>query len=111
VWSADLRLVPAAPLDGPVALAGPDPSWGPAAADLVAGIRAALGPVAVVVAHAGSTSVPALPAKPILDLVLGVPDPTDEASYVPALEALGTSCTRASRSGTSTGCSAAANRP
>jgi GrpB-like predicted nucleotidyltransferase (UPF0157 family) len=28
-------------------------------------------------------------AKPILDIVLGVPDPTAEDAYVPALEALG----------------------
>ena len=76
-------------LDASVHLAEPDPQWQVAGAALVEQIRVALGPVAVVVAHAGSTSVPALAAKPVVDVVLGVPDPTDEATYVPALEALG----------------------
>jgi GrpB-like predicted nucleotidyltransferase (UPF0157 family) len=39
--------------------------------------------------HAGSTSVPGLAAKPIIDIVLGVADPADEASYVPPMEAGG----------------------
>jgi predicted kinase len=33
--------------------------------------------------------VPDLPAKPVIDLVLAVDDPADEASYVPPLEAIG----------------------
>ena len=37
----------------------------------------------------GSTSVPGLPAKPILDVLLQVPDSADESSYVPALLRLG----------------------
>ena len=32
---------------------------------------------------------PGLPAKPIIDIDLAVADPTDEAAYVPDLEALG----------------------
>ncbi len=39
--------------------------------------------------HVGSTSVPTLPAKPIIDLVLEVPDSADEPSYLPDLEAAG----------------------
>ena len=76
-------------LDATVHLAEPDPGWPETGARLVRQVREALGPVAVVVAHAGSTSVPGLAAKPVIDLVLGVPDPTDEATYVPALEGLG----------------------
>ena len=76
-------------LDGPVTLADPDDQWPVTAAALCDAIRSALGEVAVVVAHAGSTSVPGLPAKPILDLLLGVPDPADEAAYVPQLEGVG----------------------
>jgi GrpB-like predicted nucleotidyltransferase (UPF0157 family) len=45
--------------------------------------------VAVVVEHVGSTSVPGLAAKPVLDVLLLVPDPSDEAAYVPQLEAAG----------------------
>ena len=39
--------------------------------------------------HAGSTSVPGLPAKPIIDIVLEVPDSADEPAYRPDLEAAG----------------------
>jgi len=76
-------------LDSTVHLAEPDPRWSETGAGLVREVRETLGPLAVVVAHAGSTSVPGLAAKPVVDLVLGVPDPTDEATYVPALEGLG----------------------
>jgi GrpB-like predicted nucleotidyltransferase (UPF0157 family)/predicted enzyme related to lactoylglutathione lyase len=89
VYSNDAYVVERPRLDGQVELADPDPGWSPAAADLLRGIRGALGWTALVLAHAGSTSVPGLPAKPVLDLVLGVPDPADEDSYVPALEQLG----------------------
>ena len=49
-------------------------------------IRTALGTRALLLEHAGSTSVPGLVAKPIIDVVLAVPDSTDEDDYVPALE-------------------------
>lgn len=52
-------------------------------------IRAALGDRALLVEHAGSTSVPGLPAKPIVDIVLVVSDSSDEDAYVPRLEAAG----------------------
>jgi GrpB-like predicted nucleotidyltransferase (UPF0157 family) len=41
------------------------------------------------VEHVGSTSVPGLVAKPIIDILLAVANSADEASYVPALEAAG----------------------
>jgi GrpB-like predicted nucleotidyltransferase (UPF0157 family) len=50
-------------------------------------IREALGEGAREVVHVGSTSVPGLGAKPIVDVNLLVDDPSDEQSYVPALEA------------------------
>ena len=75
--------------DGPVLLADPDPGWAASGARLAAEVRAALGPVAMLVEHVGSTSVPGLVAKPVIDLVLAVPDPTDEVAYVDALAALG----------------------
>ena len=46
-------------------------------------------PVALDVRHIGSTSVPGLAAKPVVDVLLTVPDVADEPSYLPALEALG----------------------
>jgi len=56
---------------------------------VAARIKQALGSVAVVVEHVGSTSVPGLAAKPFLDVLLLVPEPSDEAAYVPGLEAAG----------------------
>lgn len=52
-------------------------------------IHAALGPRALAVEHVGSTSVPGLPAKPIIDIDLTVADSADEEAYVPALENAG----------------------
>jgi GrpB-like predicted nucleotidyltransferase (UPF0157 family) len=49
----------------------------------------ALGERVVNLEHVGSTSVPGLPAKPIIDMVLEVADSSDEAAYVPDLEAAG----------------------
>jgi GrpB-like predicted nucleotidyltransferase (UPF0157 family) len=74
---------------GPIYLAPADPMWQRQYAEVAARIRQALGPVAVVVEHVGSTSVPGLAAKPFLDVLLLVPDPGDESAYVPQLEAAG----------------------
>ncbi len=52
-------------------------------------IVAALGTAAVRIDHVGSTAVPGLAAKPILDIDVSVVDVEDESSYVPALEAAG----------------------
>lgn len=67
----------------------PNPAWPQTFAALKALIVDALGPTAVVVEHTGSTSVPGLPAKDVIDIDLTVPDPTDEAAYVARLEAAG----------------------
>ena len=52
-------------------------------------VREALGDAALEIHHVGSTSVPGLPAKPVIDADLVVTDPADETAYVPALEAAG----------------------
>ncbi|WP_224241592.1 LamG-like jellyroll fold domain-containing protein [Hyalangium gracile] len=52
-------------------------------------IRAALGDRALMIEHAGSTSVPGLMAKPIIDIIVAVANSADESTYVPALEAAG----------------------
>ena len=65
-----------------------DPSWPAAFEKVAARVRAALGEDAEV-QHVGSTSVPGLHAKPVIDIDLTVADPRDEDAYVPALEAEG----------------------
>lgn len=66
-----------------------DPGW-PATYDLLRDrIEGALGEVVLGIEHVGSTSVPGLAAKPVIDIDLTVADPADEGSYVPALEAIG----------------------
>ena len=52
-------------------------------------IQGALGARALSIDHVGSTSVPGLAAKPIIDIALTVADSTNEAAYVPDLEAAG----------------------
>jgi GrpB-like predicted nucleotidyltransferase (UPF0157 family) len=52
-------------------------------------IREALGEAARQVEHIGSTAVPGLAAKPIVDILLVVDDPADEASYLPELQTAG----------------------
>jgi len=50
---------------------------------------AALGAAAVRIDHVGSTSVPGLAAKPVIDVQVSVSDLGDEESYVPATESAG----------------------
>jgi GrpB-like predicted nucleotidyltransferase (UPF0157 family) len=52
-------------------------------------IAKALGETALRIEHIGSTSVPGLAAKPIVDILLVVENSGDEASYLPPLEAAG----------------------
>jgi GrpB-like predicted nucleotidyltransferase (UPF0157 family)/RimJ/RimL family protein N-acetyltransferase len=52
-------------------------------------LRAVLGERVVRVAHVGSTAVPGLAAKPIVDIALEVADTRDEPAYAPDLEAAG----------------------
>ncbi|WEO76380.1 GrpB family protein [Cryobacterium sp. SO2] len=66
-----------------------DEAWPAQAKALIDSIRAAVGPVALAVHHIGSTSVPGLAAKPILDLLLVVADVTAEDGYVGPLEQAG----------------------
>ena len=52
-------------------------------------LHEALGDLIVTIEHVGSTSVPGLAAKPIIDIDLVVEDTRDESRYVPTLEKLG----------------------
>jgi GrpB-like predicted nucleotidyltransferase (UPF0157 family) len=77
------------PHNAQIHLAPYDPMWPAQYAAEAAKIRTALGEVALVLEHVGSTSIPGLPAKPIIDILLAVANSADEASYVPALTAQG----------------------
>lgn len=52
-------------------------------------IRETLVDVALRIEHIGSTSVPGLAAKPIIDILLVIADPKNEARYLPALQEAG----------------------
>ena len=73
----------------PVEVVPPNPAWAEVFNTLKDRIVAALGDTAVAVNHAGSTSVPDLPAKDIIDIDLVVKDSADEAAYVDKLEQAG----------------------
>ena len=77
------------PLNAQIYLAPYDPDWPAQYAAEAAKIRAAIGHRAIALEHVGSTSIPGMPAKPIIDIVLCVADSADEDAYVPALTAQG----------------------
>ena len=70
-------------------LAAPNPLWGRAFEEEAARIRAAAGPDVLAIEHYGSTSVPGLRAKPIIDLLVGVADLSVADRHAPAMLALG----------------------
>ena len=70
-------------------LAAPNPLWGRAFEEEAARIRAAAGPDVLAIEHYGSTSVPGLCAKPIIDLLVGVADLSLADRHAPAMLALG----------------------
>jgi GrpB-like predicted nucleotidyltransferase (UPF0157 family) len=76
------------PLNKTIDLEPYNPAWPRWYESLERQIREALGTTALMIEHVGSTSVPGLSAKPVIDMVLAVPDSADEASYVPPLERL-----------------------
>jgi GrpB-like predicted nucleotidyltransferase (UPF0157 family) len=77
------------PLSGPILLVDYNPEWPHRFEAQAAKIRSALGCRAWLVEHTGSTSVPGLLAKPVIDILLAVDDSAQEAEYVPALERAG----------------------
>ena len=77
------------PPAAPIAVVEYDAAW-PTVFEVLAGrVRDALGDRVLGLEHVGSTSVPGLAAKPVIDIDLTVVDSSDEAAYVPALEAMG----------------------
>jgi GrpB-like predicted nucleotidyltransferase (UPF0157 family) len=65
-----------------------DPLWPEVFGREADRVRSLLGCQALRIEH-GSTSVPGLAAKPIIDILLVVADSSDEPAYVPILESAG----------------------
>lgn len=78
-----------APLTGPIQIVNYDPAWPQLFEREAERVRAVLGDQALLIEHVGSTSVPGLAAKPLIDMLLVIPDSADESTYVPAMESAG----------------------
>jgi GrpB-like predicted nucleotidyltransferase (UPF0157 family) len=77
------------PLERPIEIVEYDPDWPAWFAAEERQIRAVLRDRVLLLEHVGSTSVPGLPAKPLIDIAMEVADTADEPAYVPDLEAAG----------------------
>ena len=73
----------------PVAIVAYDPLWPSRFAAWRDRLADGIGSTAVRIEHIGSTAVPGLAAKPVVDIQVSVPDVADEASYVAAIESVG----------------------
>lgn len=65
------------------------PGWPQKAAGFIAELHALIGPACVAVHHVGSTSVPGLPARPVIDLIPEVASHAHLGDARPALENAG----------------------
>jgi GrpB-like predicted nucleotidyltransferase (UPF0157 family) len=66
-----------------------DPAWPAKFERHASTIARVLGSSALQIEHIGSTSVPGLAAKPIIDILVVLKDSADESAYLPQLEAAG----------------------
>ena len=76
-------------LPGLVFLADPAPGWTELYDQEAARIARALGPAVVAIEHYGSTSIPGIKAKPVIDLLIGLPRLDDALTQIAAMEELG----------------------
>jgi len=73
----------------PVVVVAYDPDWPRLFDELRGRVVTALGELAVVIEHVGSTSVPGLAAKPIIDMDVVIPSPADVPAAITRLAAIG----------------------
>lgn len=66
-----------------------DPDWPIRFRRIRGELAGALETTAIAIEHIGSTAVPGLPAKPIIDVLVTVGEIEDESDYLPALIGLG----------------------
>jgi len=76
-------------MSDPVIIAPYDPEWPRLFAQLGARLREALGPVALRIDHIGSTSVPGMAAKPVIDVQISVASFEPLEAFKTPLEGLG----------------------
>src|SRR3954453_7132488 len=77
------------PHNASITLVAYDPDWPGLFSREADRLRSILGDAALEIEHVGSTSVPGLMAKPIIDILLVVPDSADERCYLPQLQGAG----------------------
>lgn len=77
------------PLSDRIQIVDYDPRWPELFRREAERIRTVLGQRALRIEHTGSTSVPGMVAKPIIDVLLVLTDSADEGAYVPDMEAAG----------------------
>jgi 3-methyladenine DNA glycosylase/8-oxoguanine DNA glycosylase/GrpB-like predicted nucleotidyltransferase (UPF0157 family) len=87
--SSENPWVHGAPPEEAIEVVAYNPDWLATFEKLAGAIATALGAVALRIDHIGSTAVPGLAAKPVIDMDLTIQDPSDEKTYVPALEGIG----------------------
>lgn len=75
--------------DAPIELVPYDPAWPQRYELWKRRLLAALGPERARIEHVGSTAVPGLAAKPVIDVQVSEPDVEDEDAYVDAIESIG----------------------
>ena len=73
----------------PIEVVASDPNWSATYAALAARVHHVLGARVLSIEHVGSTAVPGLAAKPVIDVDLTVADSADEPAYVADMEADG----------------------
>jgi GrpB-like predicted nucleotidyltransferase (UPF0157 family) len=71
---------------GSIVVSDYDPAWSAMFEDERANLRPALGPLALTIEHIGSTAVPGLPAKPIIDLQASVRSLAEAKSHFHVLQ-------------------------
>ncbi len=77
------------PLHEPIFIYDYEPRWPKIAAQRLAELSTILGPTATVAEHIGSTAVPGLAAKPIIDLIIGAATPGVNQDQIDAITRLG----------------------
>lgn len=88
VKARKLKSLPGLP-HGVVVLAEHTSRWSALYVAEAARIAAALGPVVIAMEHYGSTSIPGIKAKPIIDILVGVERLEDATGCIPAMQELG----------------------